>query len=430
MRVRLALLTVLAALLPAAGAGAATTIGSDLTKAATATVCGPGVQCTYFTGDGATGAPAAAVPFDGVIVRWRVEAGSAAPSTMLRTLRPSTAGGYVGAGSSDPQGLQVGMNAFTTRIPVKAGDVIGLDDSSNAKVFASGVPTAAYSFTPFLDASAQSPSSPHTSRELLVNADIEHDADGDGYGDETQDLCPTDETRHTACLSNLSVSVRPDPAPLTVGRPLTLTIKISNAGPSAAEDVGLTVNLPFSATPLQARAGRGGSCGGSYTVTCRLEPIARDGSGTVVLVVRPETVGTLVMSASATTSTAESSTDDNTFTSDVTVLPVTLRMLDLRLSRTVIAVGGSTAIRWYMTDAAAVTVALQQITRRGRILPAGSFPVAGRPGSNAVSIHGHMPHRKRLKPGRYRFTVSALTADGRVAAPGRLSLTVRRRPHS
>ena len=27
--------------------------------------------------------------------------------------------------------------------------------------------------------------------ELLINADIEPDADNDGYGDETQDLCPT-----------------------------------------------------------------------------------------------------------------------------------------------------------------------------------------------------------------------------------------------
>ena len=134
-------------------------------------------------------------------------------------------------------------------------------------------------------------------RELLVNADIEHDDDGDGYGDETQDLCPGDETRHRDLpVEPLLVSVRPEPALLTVGRALTFTVKVSNAGPSTAQDVGLTLNVPFSATPLQAGAGRG-ACGGSYTVTCNRGPIDRDDSGTVVLTVRPELVGTLVMTA-------------------------------------------------------------------------------------------------------------------------------------
>jgi hypothetical protein len=35
--------------------------------------------------------------------------------------------------------------------------------------------------------------------ELLVNADIEADADADGYGDETQDACPTDATTQGSC---------------------------------------------------------------------------------------------------------------------------------------------------------------------------------------------------------------------------------------
>jgi hypothetical protein len=79
-----------------------------------------------------------------------------------------------------------------------------------------------------------------------------------------------------------------------------------------------------------------------------------------------------------------------------------------------------------MTDAAAVTVKLEQLSRKGRYLPRGSFPVKGRAGSNAVLFKGRMPRQKRLKPGSYRFTVSAATADGRVAAPGQLSFTVLR----
>jgi uncharacterized repeat protein (TIGR01451 family) len=426
MRGRLALVTVLAALVPCGGARAATTVGSDLTKAATATVCGPAVSCTYFTGDATTGAPAAVAPFDGVVVRWRVKSATAATGTRLRALRPAGAGKYVSAGLDDPHALQIGTNAFAARLPVKAGDVIGIDDSSSAKIFASPVPTAAYYFQPLGAGSVAQAPAKQSSRELLLSADIEPDADGDGYGDETQDLCPTDETRHSACLSNLSVSMVPTPAPLTVGRPLTFTIKVSNEGPSTAQDVGLSVALPFSATPIQARAGRG-FCRGGYTIECHLGQIARSDSGTVVIVVRPEVVGTVVVTAVTTTSTDQSSTDDDSRTSDVTVLPVTLRMLDLRLSRAEFRVGGGTAIRWFMTDAAAVKVALEQVTRRGRIRPAGSFAVRGRQGSNVVSIRGRLPGRKRLKPGSYRFAVSAATPDGRVAAPAHLSFTVRRR---
>jgi hypothetical protein len=425
MRSRLALVTVLAVLAPAAGAQAVTTVGSDLSKAATASVCGPAVACTYFTGDATTAAPVAAAPFDGVIVRWRVKAGSAAPAARLRVLRAAGSGSYTSVAAGDSQALQSGTSTFAVHIAVKAGDVIGLDDGSSAKLFASPAATAAYYFQPFLGAFAHSPSK-QASRELLVNADIERDADADGYGDETQDLCPTDETRQTACLSNLSVSVRPEPAPLTVGRPLSYTIKVSNDGPSIADDVGLTVAFPFSATPLQARAGRG-SCGGSYTITCKLGPIERSGSGTVVLTVRPEVVGTTVVTGSASTPTAQTESDDDTFTSDVTVLPVTLRMLDLRLSHTSFRTGGSTAIKWYMSDLASVNVVVQQITRRGRLLPRGSFPVAGRRGSNIVRFRGRIPHGKRLKPGLYRFTVAAVTFDGRIATPGQLTFRVRHR---
>jgi uncharacterized repeat protein (TIGR01451 family) len=382
-------------------------------------------SCTYFTGDATSGAPVAVAPFDGVVVGWRVKSASPANAVKLRVVRPSGTGAYVSAGAGDPQALSIGTNAFPARVPVKAGDVIGMDDSSSAKVFASVPTAAAFYFQPFLGSTAQTPQK-QTSRELLLSADIERDADGDGYGDETQDLCPTDETRHTACLSNLSVSMVPAPAPITVGRPLTFTIKVSNEGPSAAQDVGLTVALPFSATPLQARAGRG-YCRGAYTINCHLGQIARGDSGTVVVVVRPEVVGTVVATASATTPTAQSETGDDAFTSDVTILPVSLRLLDLRLSSTDIAVGGRTAIKWFMTDAAAVKVALEQITHRGRFVPAGSLPVKGRQGSNVVSIRGRLPGRKRLKPGRYRFVVSAATTDGRVATPGQLSFTVRRR---
>ena len=426
MRRRLALATVLAALGPAAAAQAVTTVGSDLSKNATMTPCA--TPCTMFTGDNATAAPSAVAPFDGVVVRWRVRSGGAATGLALRALRSAGTGSYTGVATSDPQNVtQAGVATFPARMAVKAGDVIGLDDrSGNAKIAAAASSTAIYAFSPLLGSFAHIPSK-QANQELLVNADIEHDVDGDGYGDETQDLCPGDPTRHTTCLANLVTSVTPNPAPLTVDRPLTFTVKVANQGPSTAQAVDLALNVPFSATPLQVRAGRG-YCGGSYTVVCHLGSIDNNDSGTVVLTVRPELVGTLVMTATASTPTDQSSTDDDTFTSDVTVLPPTLRLLNLRLSAPLFRVGGRTAIKWYMTDTAAVTVKLEQINHKGHHLPRGSFQVKGRPGSNAVLFKGRMPGRRPLKAGNYRFTVSAVTADGRVATPGQLGFTVLRKP--
>jgi hypothetical protein len=425
MRRALALATVLAALGPAAAHGA-TTVGSDLSKTPTMSVCG--TACTAFTASKTGGAPSATAPFDGVIVRWRVKTGSAGANMALRTLRSAGTGSYAGVGATDTQNAaQAGTFTFPARLAVTAGDIIGLDDGGGTKIAAGSTTTDVFAFGTKLGAFAQIPSK-QASRELLVNADIEHDADGDGYGDETQDLCPGDPTRHTTCLSNLSISVRPEPAPITVGRELAFTVKVSNGGPSTAQSVGLTLNVPFSATPLSLRAGRG-ACGGAFTITCDLGPIDRDDSGTVVFTVRPELVGTLLMNAATSTPTDQTSIDDDTFTSDVTVLPPNLRLLDLRLSAPVFHTGGRTAIKWYMTDAAPVTIKVEQISRRGRYLPRGSFQLNGRPGSNAVLFKGRVPHHKRLKPGNYRFTVSAATADGRVATPGQLSFTILRRHH-
>ena len=67
---------------------------------------------------------------------------------------------------------------------------------------------------------------------------------------------------------------------------------------------------------------------------------------------------------------------------------------DLRLSAPVFRVGGRTAIKWYMTDTAAVTVKLEQINHKGHHLPRGSFQLKGRPGSDAVLFKGRLPGKR------------------------------------
>jgi hypothetical protein len=87
-----------------------------------------------------------------------------------------------------------------------------------------------------------------TKNRLNLKAVVEPDVDGDGFGDETQDLCPRDLAIHTACpkpvISGMrffhsSFYVNKSGAPIAAsagkGSKLTLTL-------SAASTVNVTVN--------------------------------------------------------------------------------------------------------------------------------------------------------------------------------------------
>ena len=90
------------------------------------------------------------------------------------------------------------VSTFATRLPIKAGDFAGIDiDNAGPNYFNDTTPAATRSaFQPKLAANeTRAPTSANQpSREVLVDADIELDADGDEYGDETQETllngCP------------------------------------------------------------------------------------------------------------------------------------------------------------------------------------------------------------------------------------------------
>jgi hypothetical protein len=53
-----------------------------------------------------------------------------------------------------------------------------------------------------------------------LNADIEPDADADGFGDETQDLCPTDASTQGACpVAPVAPDTTPPETTITKGAP-------------------------------------------------------------------------------------------------------------------------------------------------------------------------------------------------------------------
>jgi hypothetical protein len=120
------------------------------------------------------------------------------------------AGGGV-ASATGPTAMLAAAGTFSipARVPVATGDTVGFDfatatgshafpDPLSAGCFNGGF---AFFYNPHLvdGAAPQAPQNGTNSCELLVNATVEPDADNDGYGDETQDQCPTDASTHGPC---------------------------------------------------------------------------------------------------------------------------------------------------------------------------------------------------------------------------------------
>lgn len=94
------------------------------------------------------------------------------------------------------------LNTYSTRLPAQTGDLIGLYQSS--KNAACGVYTPGY-FARYV-ADTDVPPSPNpidfqpiSGFKLAIRAFLEPDADHDGFGDETQDACPSNPAAQGAC---------------------------------------------------------------------------------------------------------------------------------------------------------------------------------------------------------------------------------------
>ena len=119
------------ALIVASSAQAATvTVGSPLTGSFTSTSSGGGPATWANTALSDPGANVTS-PINGTLVRWRVTGAFSGGPFRLRVLRPSGGGTYTGAGTSAPQTPSgTSTQAFTTNLPIQAGDLIGLDPAN------------------------------------------------------------------------------------------------------------------------------------------------------------------------------------------------------------------------------------------------------------------------------------------------------------
>jgi Thrombospondin type 3 repeat len=178
----------------APGANAATTVGSNLASPATASVCGNACTVAIATlpaGNQASGGIVVGDP-GGVIVRWRVRKGTE-PEVEPVALRVLT-GNFGGAsGPVEPLPAAAGTYTFEARIPVAAGQRPAIDllnPTDGVSVLAGVTGASSHIWLPPLEDGVGR--MPITQATLYpnINVDIEPDADGDGFGDETQDNCP------------------------------------------------------------------------------------------------------------------------------------------------------------------------------------------------------------------------------------------------
>jgi hypothetical protein len=209
-----------AMLLVPALAQAATTFGSRLNHdPANSGECEPFGTCTivsFIHPSDPNGDPyAGGAPVDGVITKFRIRAYviTEAQQVTFRVADISRDPGddstalATAAGTGPTVTLQVNEDAleapiqeFAGRVPVKKGQHLAIDAGKYvlATVNDSGDKFSYVYAPPLVDGSGARGSLEATG-ELLVAATIEPDADGDGFGDETQDQCSTQKTTQGPC---------------------------------------------------------------------------------------------------------------------------------------------------------------------------------------------------------------------------------------
>jgi hypothetical protein len=154
-------------------------------------------------------------PISGVITKFRIKAlGEMTTGTATATFRlanitanpgdPSAIATSAGTGPTvqipEDTGGDAPITQVGARLPVTAGQHLAVDGSANLEalhVSDGGKWTYVYG-PPLVDGQGGRDSTLAT-EELLVQADIEPDADHDGFGDETQDQCPSQATTQGPC---------------------------------------------------------------------------------------------------------------------------------------------------------------------------------------------------------------------------------------
>lgn len=214
-------ISAIAALVSAASASAATEFGSGCT-ATKATERALWVA----TGHAPSSPLPVTAPISGVITEWKVnsnqDAAAAEPGLAeefprifqqrLLVLRSNGSESFTVVGEAAGGLLNLkGENSYRARVTVQAGDFLGLGGEPYALSCVTGEEADTIAATVGgAPLGSSFKTKPAKGIQVPVTARVEPDVDGDGYGDETQDLCPQSAAYQSACpvveVSSLAVA--------------------------------------------------------------------------------------------------------------------------------------------------------------------------------------------------------------------------------
>ena len=171
-------------------------------------LCAGSIHCTYLPFSNVA-TPELQVPFDGTITSFALNSNANGSSVELRVLRPAGGGTYRAVGSSPPETPSVpGVNTFAVSIPVKAGDVLGLDDASDRLMFAfpDSPYIGAYFNPPLVDNSTAASPSSLNNYKLLLQAVVQASTTTTGTTGSTGTTTGTNTNPTPPSLTNVKQS--------------------------------------------------------------------------------------------------------------------------------------------------------------------------------------------------------------------------------
>jgi len=473
------------------------------------------------------------VPSDGVITSWKFTTGPTAVDGLYLVVYrggPAPTGTYSNTGSYTPIAWSPALNplpaglgsqpttlaadpsqaadttvTYPARISVKAGDVLGVA-ASCMDWYPS--PNATTSDFPFLVAfyapQPASPALPQTTTtipygvavqetfkqdginsladwpgyRLPVSAQLEPDADGDGFGDITQDLCPGMPGSVDGCpKANLSLS---ETVPATSPGPdMRFTLTATNDGPDPVPDAVVTDPVP-SGTTVDSVTTTGGTCTGSATLTCQLGALAAGQSATITVVLQGTVAGavtniavissqTLTAAAAAAPGAGDPNAADNLASATTTLqMPASpgaagattsssgtnsvpalsgLRQSNAKWTergtqKSKLPVGDTFRFTLSAPDTVTLSLSAERPGRRvhgqcvaptrgnsgkprcTRMVASGRLTVAGKEGPNSITFKGRVGNGVLLAPATYVITITPRDGAGLAGASHKLTFTI------
>jgi len=187
----------------------------------------------------ALGGASTAASTPGVIVRWRVLNGSSGAYRInVLTDNPGGSGGAyhayhvlsigeTGTVTAPTNPAFPKISSFPARLPIPAGAYVGLTVPGGTvpgfQSSAGGQAKYSRTVAPFPGISGVAGES--SNGAILYDADIEPDVDGDGYGDVTQDSCPTSASVHEGPCPVTTDPKKPPPGPNQLPKIGSLAVK-------------------------------------------------------------------------------------------------------------------------------------------------------------------------------------------------------------